>query len=202
MSRTALVPALAAGLVLVLWAGAADGQTDLKPRPSAAPSPTVSAPAQHSVAGRQRVTTRVAVGERAPDFVLERVDGTPLKLSKLRGEWVMLYFVARRESLAVVAPVAIALRESGVRTLAVVWEKSYVLARQFKGTTPPYTPLADPTGDIVSLYGLLGGPDGEAAQPGFVLIDPRGMVRLALLGQDLPGDDASRMVQMAVRGED
>lgn len=201
MPRTALAPALVAGLLMVCWAATAEGQPDLKPRPTATPSPTVTHAPSRGAAGRQRVTARVAVGERAPDFEVDRIDGKPFKLSSQRGEWVMLFFVERRESLDVVTPVATALREIGVRTVAMCWEKSYVLARQFAGRTVPYTPLADPTGDIVSLYGLLAGDDGEQAQPGFVLIDPRGMVRLALLGQEMASDDASRMVQMAVRGE-
>ncbi len=201
MSRTALVPAVATSLLLVLWASAACGQADPKLRPPVTPSPTVAHAPARSAGQRQRVTTRVAVGERAPDFVLDRIDGTTLKLSKLRGEWVMLFFIERRESLDVVAPVASALRGIGVRTLTVCWEKAHVLGRQFAGRTPDYTPLADPTGDIVSLYGLLDGPDGDTVQPGFVLIDPRGMVRLALLGHELPSEDTTEMVQMAVRGD-
>ncbi len=202
MSRTAFVPAFAAGLLLVLWTGTAHGQGEVKHR--AVPNPSVSSQPTPGFTGpgARRVSTRVAVGERAPDFLADGIDGHTIKLSSLRGEWLMLMFVERRESLDVAAPVAKALRGTGVRTAALCWGKSQALARQFAGRTPDYLPLADPTGDIMSLYGLLAHDGTEAAQPGFVLIDPRGIVRLALLGRELPSEDTSRLVQLAVRGED
>ncbi len=201
MARTAFVPAILASLLLLLWASTAQPQGEVKQRPVST-SPTLSHPSPgFSGPGSRRVTTRVAVGERAPDFLADRIDGRAVKLSSLRGDWLMLMFVERRESLDVAAPVAAALQGLGVRTAAICWGKSQALARQFAGRTPAYLPLADPTGDVLSLYGLLADDGTEAAQPGFVLIDPRGIVRLALLGQELPGDDASRLVQLAVRGE-
>ena len=196
MSRTVLVTLT----VLLLSAGSALAQVDLKPRPNAAPSPTVSRPPGHSASGRERVTTRVAVGEKAPNFELPRLDGKPIRLSSLRGGWVMLYFVERRESLTVVDPIAHTLAGIGVRTVAVCYDKSQALTRFLRGRVLEYLPLADPTGDIVALYGLLDGAQGTP-RPGFVLIDPHGDVRLALLGQVLPSDDASRLVQYAVQGE-
>jgi hypothetical protein len=38
-------------------------------------------------------------------------------------------------------------------------------------------------------------------KPGFVLVNPIGDVRMALLGHQLPSSDASRLVQLAVVGE-
>jgi peroxiredoxin len=200
MSRSRLAILLVvAGLLLPERALA---QTDLKPKVTPEPSPSVSRPAARgSLSARSRLHTRIAIGEKAPDFELDRRDGTTLKLSRLRGDWVMLIFVERHESLEVVPSIARALSSVGVRTLAVTFDKPHVLARQFAGRTLEFEPLADPTGEITALYGLLG--DGEAAtpQPGFVLIDPRGRVKLALLGDELPGDDTSRLVLYAVQGD-
>ena len=197
MSRTAIVPLVLLAALLVT--GGALAQTDLKPRPNVTPSPTLAHPPARSAAGRQRVTSRVAVGESAPDFELDQLDGKPLRLSKLHGDWVMLFFVQRRESLVVVEPVARALKDKGVRTLAVCFDKTSALAHHLAGGDIAYTPLADPTGDIIALYGLM---DGDEPQPGFVLINPRGEVRLALLGRALPSSDASRLVEYSVRGDD
>jgi peroxiredoxin len=197
MSRTTLVPLLALASLLV--AGGALAQGELKPQSNPTQPTPVSHSPGHSSGGRERVTTRVAVGESAPDFELEQLDGKPLRLSSLHGYWVMLFFVERRESLSVVQPVALALKDKGVRTLAVCFDKATALAHHLAGKTPAYTPLADPTGDIMSLYGLL---DGDEPRPGFVLINPRGEVRLALLGQGLPSVDASRLVEYSVSGED
>ncbi|HEY6196807.1 MAG TPA: redoxin domain-containing protein [Candidatus Eisenbacteria bacterium] len=196
MSRTAFVPLLVLASLLV--AGDALAQTDLKPRPNSQPAPVVSHQPGRAAADRERVTARVAVGERAPDFELDQLDGKPLRLSRLRGDWVMLFFVERRESLDVVEPVAHALGAKGVRTLAVCFDKGYVLAHHLAGRELSFVPLADPTGDILALYGLL---DGDVPQPGFVLINPRGEVRLAMLGHGLPSADASRMVQYSLGGD-
>lgn len=196
MPRIALLPLVV--LALLMMPRVAEPQTDFKPRPGTVtpPAPPQRTPARTS-ADRGRVSERIAIGERAPDFGLDRLDGKPMRLSSLRGNWVMVFFVERRDSLASVEPVAKALSGIGVRTLAVVHDKTHVLGRFLRGRDLPYVPLADPTGDIVALYGLLDDTDGET-QPGFVLVDPRGEVRLALLGQALPADDASRLVGVAV----
>jgi len=197
MSRTTRVPLLALASLLV--AGGALAQGELKPQPGAQPPQVESHAPGHSTAGRERVTTRVAVGEAAPDFELDQLNGKPLRLSSLHGNCVMLFFVERRESLSTVEPVALALKNRGVRTLAVCFDKASALTHHLAGKTPAYTPLPDPTGDITALYGLL---DGDEPRPGFVLINPRGEVRLALLGQGLPSLDASRLVEYSVSGED
>lgn len=186
-------------LLALLMASPAAAQSDFKPR-SGQPTPPTRKPGQTATANRGRLTTRVAVGERAPDFEAIRTDGTPIRLSKLRGHWVMLYFVERRDSLATVEPVAKALDSIGVRTVALIYDKPQALAKILNGRDPGYLLLADPTGEIVALYGLMD-PTRDESQPGFVLITPRGDVRLALLGHELPSDDASRLVIFAVTGQ-
>ena len=42
--------------------------------------------------------TSPAVGERAPDFDLPDQDGTPLRLSSLRGRKVVLYFYPKADT--------------------------------------------------------------------------------------------------------
>ncbi len=196
--RQSLPPLLLALLITQI----AFAQSEFKPRPGATPAPpsTSGKQAHPATPGRGRVSTRVAVGERAPDFELIRLDGKPQRLSGLRGEWVMLYFVERRDSLATVEPVARALDSIGVRTVAVIYDKTQAIAKLLRGRDPGYMPLADPTGEIVALYGLLDS-ERDQSQPGFVLITPRGDVRLALLGHELPPADASRLVHFAVVGD-
>jgi len=186
-------------LLTFVATSAALAQSDLK-RPATTPSPTPTRPSHSASPGRGRVTTRVAVGEKAPDFELRKLDGTPVRLSSLRGNWVMLYFVERRDSLASVEPVAHALESINVRTVAVIFDKAQAIAKILGDHDPGYLPLADPTGEIVTLYGLMD-PMRDESQPGFVLVTPRGDVRIALLGHELPSDDASRLVHFAVTGE-
>ena len=188
-------------LVVACLAGAALAQTEFKPNHGPAAPPQTAVPS-NAAQGPGRVTTRVVIGDKAPDFELTTLDGKPLRLSSLRGRWVMVWFVENRDSLAGVQPLAVTLDKLGVRTLAVCYDKSQSLAQRVRGREITYIPLADPTGDIVSLYGLLdSNRTREEVRPGFVLVTPTGDVRMALLGQQLPSADATRLVQLAVVGE-
>jgi peroxiredoxin len=197
MRRSAhLVVVLA--LAFLLLPRAAHAQPDPK---QPAPPVTVSRPpSQQTSSSRGRPSTRVAVGEKAPDFEADNIDGKSVQLSKLRGNWVMLVFVERRDSLLTLVSMAKALKSMNVTTVAVCWDKAQSLKNYLKGRDLGLMPLADPTGEIVALYGLLNSLRDES-EPGFVLINPIGDVRLALLGLDLPSADASRLVEFAVTGE-
>ncbi len=198
MPRTAHVP-LVLALAFLLLPRAGLAQSD--PKQPAAPAPTVGkAPSQQTSSSRGRLTMRVAVGEKAPDFELTTIEGKPVRLSKMRGDWVMLVFVERRDSLDTLEPMAKALRSIGVRTVAVCFDKSQSIRHHLAGRDLGLLPLADPTGEIVALYGLMNAVRDQS-EPGFVLINPQGDVRLALLGLDLPNADASRLVEFAVTGE-
>jgi peroxiredoxin len=199
MHRKAIVSSTL--LVAACLAGAALAQSEFKPNQGTPPPPPKAAQG-HAASGPGRVTTRVAIGEKAPDFELTTMEGKPLRLSSLRGNWVMVWFVMDRDSLAQVEPLAETLAKLNVRTLAVCYDKSQALAKRLRGQVVVYTPLADPTGDIVALYGLLDGSSArEPVRPGFVLVNPIGDVRMALLGHQLPSADASRLVELAVVGE-
>jgi len=196
MHRTVFVSSIL--LLSMLAAPSALAQSEFKGGSGTSP-PGVTRPNARAAAGRERPSTRVAVGERAPDFELTKMDGKPLRLSSLRGDWVMLWFAEDRDSLERVESVASANAEIGVRTVVVCFDKLQALSHYLGNRTLSYVPLADPTGEIVALYGLLDS-GTDQVRPGFVLVGPRGNVRLALLGQELPPSDASRLVQVAVQG--
>ena len=199
MQRKAIVSSM--WLFVACIAGAALAQSEFKPTPST-PAPPTRTPASSNTSGPGRVSARVAMGESAPDFELSQLDGKSLRLSSLRGRWVMVWFVQNRDSFALVEPLAESLGKLGVRTLAVCYDKTQALSQRLHGKQLSYTPLADPTGDIVSLYGLLDASSArEGVQPGFVLVNPVGDVRMALLGHQLPASDAARLVELAVVGE-
>jgi peroxiredoxin len=199
MQRKAIISSM--WLFVACLAGAALAQSEFKPN-STTPAPAARTPGSSNTSGPGRVSARVGIGESAPDFELLQLDGKPLRLSATRGRWVMVWFVQNRDSFALVEPLAESLAKLGVRTLAVCYDKTQALAQRLHGQKLSYTPLADPTGDIVSLYGLLDATSSrEGVQPGFVLVNPIGDVRMALLGHQLSTSVASRLVELAVEGE-
>ena len=141
-----------------------------------------------------RISGDVEVGELAPDFELDASDGRHIQLSSYRGRWLILVFGDRKETVAPMAAVASALDSSGIAVLGVCNEKSYFLASFAKQSRFPFPILSDVTREISAMYGL----DDErerSVQPGFVMIEPRGNVRFALLGETLPPADVARLAR-------
>ncbi len=147
-----------------------------------------------------RAVEHWAIGERAPDFELLTASGSRFLLHESRGRWVAMFFADRREELARLAELSSTLDSLQVRTLVVCHEKLHALAA-WKGTpgASALTPLADERGDIASLYGLWDNLGGTTRQ-GLFLIDPNGVVRLALLGQSVSAPSLPGLVHSAAEG--
>jgi peroxiredoxin len=108
-------------------------------------------------------------------------------------------FDGRKEGLRGLKTRVADARSFGVKILGVCDEKAYVLKAWADKEQMPFVLLADPTGEISSMYGLYDG-EHSTTGPGFVLVDRDGIVRMALLGQRLPADDILRLARFAVTG--
>ncbi len=71
--------------------GRAQDEADTAIPPELAETISISLPDDEKPRG---VPEGIAVGQRAPDFTLTDLDGTPITLSRLRGQWVILNFWA------------------------------------------------------------------------------------------------------------
>ena len=162
-------------------------------RPATSDNPTPVSPTHVHISGE------VAIGDLAPDFVLDASNARPLKLSSTRGDWIVLVFDERKESLRDLRDQVDTLRAFGARILGVAHEKSYALESWSQREKLPFLGLADPTGVIGSMYGLFDGVH-STMDPGFLLIDRDGVVRMALLGQRLPPDDITRLARFVIKG--
>ncbi len=187
-------------LLMIALAAPLSAQTDPAKRydgSQTAPPPTrVSLP---SAVSRPRVTSQVHIGERAPDFELESAEGEKVKISSLRGQWVALFFVSRREGLLALDEVQRTLSPRGIRVVAVCAEKIHSLRHYLADHPSSALTLGDPMSDVAALYGVFDS-TRNATLPGLVVIDIEGRVRSALMGQTLPPKDAARIVQYAVNG--
>lgn len=186
----ALIPLL---LVVLFLPTATLAQDEARrPAPRAQPDATSNGPGS----GRTtRVVGRIEVGEHAEDFELETSAGAHMRLSSLKGDWVLLVFARRRHDATALTDMSRQLDSIGVRTLVVCTDKAHAL-RGFAGDRDwALTLLADPLGEIASLYGLFD-PVTRSTSPAVVLIDRRGRVRMAFLGQP-PPDELAGLVQSA-----
>lgn len=187
-------------LLCAALAAPAFGQNDpTKSYGTSNPTPTVRKPAMPTALSRPRVTADVRLGDRAPDFELEDAAGNKVRLGSLRGQWVALFFVGRREALAPLDSVQRQLAPRGVRVVAVCSEKAHSLKRYLAEHPSDVLALSDPMSDVTALYGLMD-TTNDMPRPGMLLLDIEGAVRTVYMGQSLPAEDATRIVQYALMG--
>lgn len=188
---------LALALALLFAAAPAAAQTTDKFNPNQNPPPV-----KRSTTGGLPATTRLTLGsvekgERAPDFELQLAGGGKVKLSTLRGQWVVLCFCAKR-SLESVDSVAREVPER-VAVLGIVPEKVGALSTWAAQKKTKALLLDDATSDIAALYGAYDLQRNEP-RPGYAVVDPKGIVNRIEISDRLVPGDAARAVQYAVTG--
>ena len=164
-------------------------------RPSEANAPIIPP----SPRRRAPIVAQVYVGEGAPDFELDGSRGRPVQLSSLRGTWIVLAFADRRQSLAGLRAIHPELGALGAQLVGVCHEKPGTLVSSSRRDSLPFLMLADVTGEISAMYGLYD-LDRSATVPGFLVLDRQGVVRMAVLGKQLPSTDISRLARLAITG--
>lgn len=188
---------IALALALLLAAAVAAAQSTDRYRPTP-PEPSVKRSATGSVNTSPRLNIgRVDKGERAPDFELSLAGGGKVKLSTLRGQWVVVCFCPRR-SLDSVDSIARGVPER-VPVLGVVPEKVGVLSAWTAQHKTQALLLDDATGDIAALYGIFDAARGTP-RSGYVVVNPKGVVHRIEIGDRLDPEEAARAVQYAVTG--
>ena len=185
--RLALPVSLSIAMIVASLARAQDPTRTNQPTPSQSNSNGTTSPR-----GKEAVSGLVTIGERAPDFELDASTGKSVKLSSLRGDWVILTFSERRRSLLGLNDVKDELEHLGGRVVGVVHDKQQTTMNAAARDKVPMLFLSDATGEVSSLYGLLRWARREIS-PGFCVLDRDGIVRLAVIGRVLTPD---QMVQV------
>jgi peroxiredoxin len=195
-------PALALAALLLSGAALASearAQGDEPKAPPPAQPPHEPGPQPRNPPAQGRILGQVYLGERAPDFELDGSRGVPVMLSRLRGDWVLLTFADRRDSLVRLRAVEGELGELGVKLVGVCREKAYNLVNAARRDSTPFLMLADVTGEVSAAYGLYDSMHGQV-EPGFVLLDRMGVVRSAFFGQLLPPAEIAHLARFAITG--
>ncbi|MBI3538864.1 MAG: peroxiredoxin family protein [Candidatus Eisenbacteria bacterium] len=169
--------------------------------PKAPPTTTTARPTGDARVpdGELRIFNHVQVGEDAPDFELSDADGRPFRLSQMRGRRMMLNFADRRAMLPAFGALAESLSAMGVMLVGVCHDSPQSLKTMSEKTRVRFLLLSDPTGQVSSIYGAY---DSQASSivPGFVLVGPRGRVRMVFLGESLPTAELLELTRFALAG--
>ncbi len=187
-------------VIALALAGTATAQdpTDRKPTPIPAPSPVPQDPAINP-AGESPIESEVWVGEKAPDFELDGSQGARVRLKDLEGHWALVMFDDSRDKLAGLKSIAADLDKLGVKPYGVCRESMPALQSFAREQKLTFALLSDLTGEIAQLYGMYD-EDNEVIMPGFVLLDPKGIVRLTLNGQSLHAPEILQLVKHSLTG--
>lgn len=185
---------LAACCVMCGPAAALQDPTSDKTPPPRPPSNTkASVPATR---GKAPIIGSVYIGDPAPDFVLDGSSGVEEQLSKHRGQWVLLVFGDRYRDLRGLDTLDTEAHKLDAHTIGVCHEKQQTLTSQCARDHVNLLLLADVTGEVAAVYGLYDWREAKI-EPGFFVIDPQGMVRLAIIGRVFPADQMLELLRFA-----
>jgi len=146
-----------------------------------------------------RISGNVYIGELAPDFELANWRGRPVKLSRLRGHSLLLAFSERREDLGRLREIVPMLSDIDITVVGVCADKPQTLRAYVERDSIPFEMLSDATREVSSIYGLF---DRERTwiQPGFLVLDSTGVVKMALLGRLPPIEQIADLTRFVTTG--
>jgi peroxiredoxin len=140
---------------------------------------------------------QITVGDVAPGFELDDPAGRSVALRSLRGSWIVLAFSDRWQQVQALQDMGSELRGMNARVVGVCHEKAHTLSGVSRREKLTMLLLADPTGQVSSMYGLYNHQTSET-RPGFLVLDPHGTVQLTVLGQLPPNDVIVQLARFAI----
>lgn len=138
-------------------------------------------------------------GDPAPDFELDGSYGKPVRLGTMRGDWLIMVFADRSTGMAEMNEIEYEARKLGARIVGICHEKITSVMQRAERDSFEFVVLSDPTGQVSGTYGLWDNQQ-RRTMPGYVIVDRRGKVKLAVLGQSFPAADVLRLTRYAIVG--
>ncbi len=145
------------------------------------------------------IDSDVFIGSPAPQFKLDGSQGQVVGLDQLKGKWAVMVFSDDRAKLKPLGAIDGDLEKLGAHLYGITPDGAAALQTYAEREHLPFLLLSDLTGEISQLFGMYD-LDNDAILPGIVLLDPKGVVRMTLLGQALHGDEVLQLVKHVVAG--
>jgi peroxiredoxin len=184
-----------AGLaLLLLLPSSAWAQSEPKASPTSSRTTGSTTPSPRATLS---ITGHVLIGDVAPDFDLTSSRDRQVRLSRQRGDWVLLVFAPDRDEFESYRTMNDDLSAIGVRLFGVCRDNPQSLRTLAEKQEIPFEMLADPTGEISSMYGLYDA-QRRTCVPGFLVLDRRGVVKLAVMGQAVPPSQTLSLTSLTV----
>jgi peroxiredoxin len=192
--RSALVT-----VMLLTLAGAAWGQ-DPEKRPATPARPEPAGPPLTPTGTWSPGNLELGPGDKVPAFQLGSSLGGTVGQADLKGHWSVLLFEENRMNLASLRATADSMRALGAQPYGVCPDGVPALRTLAERERIGFPLLSDLTREISQLFGMYDDRN-QAIQPGIVIVDARGIVRMTLQGPSLHADEVLQMVKHVVRGD-
>lgn len=181
--------------IAVTWLASVAGAT---PEPKAPPAGRNNGATGTSGPGAQmRIAGQLYVGDPAPDFELPSSRDRKVTLSQQRGDFLLMVFASDRDDFDPVGSIYEDCGAIGVRIFGLCRDNPQSLRSTAQKLGIPFEMLADPTGEISSIYGLYDGVH-RTCVPGFIVLDRKGVVKLMVSGQQVPPKQILELTRLAV----
>ncbi len=189
-------PWMRMAIVMLLLASSAAAQDVVRQSGGTAQTPRAEKPKITGPRGKAPIIGSVYIGELAPDFWLDASTGGQVKLSNLRGVWVLLVFGDRYRKLAAYDSLDLQAHPLGARVVGICHEKQYTLTGALARKEFQLLLMGDPTGEVSAMYGVYDWVH-STTETGLFVLDPKGVVRLAIIGQLFPPDQLLDLIKFA-----
>ena len=144
-----------------------------------------------------RIAGQLYVGDPAPDFELLSSRDRKVTLSQQRGDFLLMVFASDRDDFGPLGSIYEECGAIGVRIFGLCRDNPQSLRSTGQKLGIPFEMLADPTGEISSMYGLYDGVH-RTCVPGFIVLDRKGVVKLMVSGQQVPPRQMLELTRLAV----
>jgi peroxiredoxin len=182
-------------VIAVTWLASMAGATT---EPKSPPPGRATTGAGTSGPGAQmRVAGQLYVGDLAPDFELPTSRDRKVTLSRQRGDWLLMVFASDRDDFGELSSIYEDCSAIGVRMFGMCRDNPQSLRTAAQKLGIPFEMLADPTGEVSSIYGLYDALH-RTCVPGFVVLDRKGVVKLVVSGQQVPAKQILELTRLTV----